>query len=507
MPVAGRECASLLHVPAFGRRLLRSAFSLRVVLTAYVVIPVVAVLTVSWYVAVRNFETESEERMQEEVELIARAIRLPLSRALDRGSEEVVQQSLDSAFRIGRVYGAYVYDAGGEVMAAAGNVTPDPETGRVRDIVSGGRRTGEYGEVGGRRIYSYFVPLTGPGGRISAVLEVTRRRSDFEGRLAGLRRQAVTALVALALAAAGVVLWGHHHGLGKHINRLSADMAQVERGDRSHRSELTGPREIATLAASLNSMLDGIGRSEDEIEARRRVQASLEEELRRTEKLAAVGRLAAGVAHEMGTPLSVVDGLAQRALRDTSLPEHVRKALRATRQQVQRLERTVRQLMEFGRSREPQMTRIRAAGMASRAANLVREEAAASATELNLDGPGDLEAGLDAARFEQALVNLLRNAVQASPGGRVLLSWELRDGRLVFRVEDDGPGVAEEVRNRIFEPFFTTKGVGKGTGLGLAVAHGVMEDLGGSVRITESCLGGAGFEVSLPVNAPGEVNA
>jgi len=270
---------------------------------------------------------------------------------------------------------------------------------------------------------------------------------------------------------------------------------------------LTGPREIATLAASLNSMLDGIGRSEDEIEARRRVQASLEEELRRTEKLAAVGRLAAGVAHEMGTPLSVVDGLAQRALRDTSLPEHVRKALRATRQQVQRLERTVRQLMEFGRSREPQMTRIRAAGMASRAANLVREEAAASATELNLDGPGDLEAGLDAARFEQALVNLLRNAVQASPGGRVLLSWELRDGRLVFRVEDDGPGVAEEVRNRIFEPFFTTKGVGKGTGLGLAVAHGVMEDLGGSVRITESCLGGAGFEVSLPVNAPGEVNA
>jgi signal transduction histidine kinase len=101
-------------------------------------------------------------------------------------------------------------------------------------------------------------------------------------------------------------------------------------------------------------------------------------------------------------------------------------------------------------------------------------------------------------------VNLLRNAIQAAPGGRVRLSWECRDEALVFAVEDDGPGIDEAIRPRLFEPFFTTKSVGSGTGLGLAVVHGIVKDHRGRVRVGRASLGGARVEVFLPPESAGE---
>ncbi|WP_235206182.1 sensor histidine kinase [Stutzerimonas stutzeri] len=111
--------------------------------------------------------------------------------------------------------------------------------------------------------------------------------------------------------------------------------------------------------------------------------------------------------------------------------------------------------------------------------------------------PEPLFCEVDPPRFEQALTNLLRNAAQASPGGRVLLRWWREQECLLFQVEDDGPGVAEQHRAALFEPFFTTKPVGKGSGLGLAVVHGVVAECGGRIELVEGSLGGAAFRISL----------
>ncbi|EXF42767.1 putative two-component system sensor histidine kinase protein [Pseudomonas sp. BAY1663] len=107
---------------------------------------------------------------------------------------------------------------------------------------------------------------------------------------------------------------------------------------------------------------------------------------------------------------------------------------------------------------------------------------------------------VDPPRFEQALTNLLRNAAQASPGGRVRLRWWHQADQLLLQVEDDGPGIAEAHRGALFEPFFTTKPVGEGSGLGLAVAHGVVSECGGRIGLVSGQLSGAAFRIALPLS-------
>ena len=107
----------------------------------------------------------------------------------------------------------------------------------------------------------------------------------------------------------------------------------------------------------------------------------------------------------------------------------------------------------------------------------------------------------DVRRLEEAVGNIVRNAVQAAPGGHVRVAWRRSEAGAELLVEDDGQGVPDEARDRIFDPFFTTKDSGQGTGLGLAVVHGVVEDHAGRIDVERSTLGGARFKVHLPVQA------
>jgi signal transduction histidine kinase len=216
--------------------------------------------------------------------------------------------------------------------------------------------------------------------------------------------------------------------------------------------------------------------------------------------MAAIGQLAAGVAHELGTPLSVVTGKAQRMLRRTDLPEQVARSFCEIRDAVQRMEHIVRQLLDFGRCNRLRLRPTTLADIAECAASQVHDEAEGKGVSLTLSGrqPAPLLA-VDRVRLEQALVNLVRNGVQATAaGGRVRLAWFSDGGEVGFRVADDGPGIPEEDQARVFEPFFTTKPVDQGTGLGLAVAQAAIRDHGGRLEVGRSDLGGALFSMIFP---------
>jgi signal transduction histidine kinase len=249
----------------------------------------------------------------------------------------------------------------------------------------------------------------------------------------------------------------------------------------------------------MNAMLDSIERSEQELETQRLEQARLEIRLQQSQKMAAIGQLAAGVAHELGTPLSVVSGKAQRMLRKSDLSDPVVRVFREIRDAVQRMEHIVRQLLDFGRGNQVRLRPMPLDDVAECAAIQVREEAEKKSVALTLSGPRPAPVlPIDSVRMEQALVNLLRNAVQATAeGGQVRLAWFESGDRLGFRIADDGPGVPEELRSRLFEPFFTTKAVGQGTGLGLAVAQAGASDHRGRIEVGPSELGGALFTMTL----------
>ncbi|MFO7858640.1 MAG: ATP-binding protein [Ectothiorhodospiraceae bacterium] len=478
----------------------RQGYSLRQTLIARILLPLLIVMVLLAVIGLRTLESAMESRMKEDVELIARAVRLPISESLSHGEYTAVRQALESVFQIGRVYGASVYDPEGEVVASVGAFDPLPDHRSLSDRAAADRAGGGYERIEGRRVYAYYEPLTDAEGRTTGLLQIMRRGSDFREDIAHLRFQAYGFLGGAAALITFLVLVGHRGAIGRHLGALMASMTRIEAGDRDHRTALRGPSEVRALSAAFNTMLDSMQSAEAEIARRRSDQARLEQELRHAEKLAAIGRLAAGVAHELGTPLSVIDGKAQRALRRVDTDSREGVALQHIRGEVERMEHIVRQLLEFGRAANRSFRWTRIGDLAAAATASLDDSLRAADARVELpENRAEVAVCGDPVRLEQVLVNLVRNAIQAG-ASRVRIDWD-GDDPLTVWVDDDGPGIPAEVRERLFEPFFTTRAVGDGTGLGLAVVHGIITEHGGSVVVADSPDGGARFCIVLPRDA------
>lgn len=249
-------------------------------------------------------------------------------------------------------------------------------------------------------------------------------------------------------------------------------------------------RSLVAEREQLRGLNDAL---EQRVAERSRALEQAGEALRRSEKLASVGRLAAGVAHEVNNPAAVI--LARAALlADQELPAEVIEDLRVIERQAARIRDITAGLLRLGRpsagTREP----VDLADVARNAVALVRVEATKKSVRVDLAAAEALVIA-DPGGLEQVAYNVVRNAVQASPpGGRVRVS--AGPGGLV--VEDEGPGVAPEHRASLFEPFFTTKPAGEGTGLGLAIAHGIVAEHGGTIEVEGLDPTGARFVVRLP---------
>ncbi len=465
----------------------------------YVIIPLALAMLLTGHLALRALEKNIEKNMQRDLELIAKALQLPLSYALEREESRAIYSALDSAFSIGEIYSASLYDHDGSEVALAGTLESDPESDKLIELIDEGEEHGGYGDVAGSEVYSYFIPLSDSGGKVSGMLQLTRKESDFVDYIRIVRQQGQVVLALGLLVMTGLVLYGQNRALGRHFNNLINSMSRVAGGDHQHRFKMGGPREIQAIGNQFNHMLDSMYEAQKELKARRKKQEELQEQLRRSEKLAAIGQLSAGIAHELGTPLSIVTAKAQKALRKHNLSDDLSATFESIRGEVTRMEYIIRQLLDFSRSSSMQKRTVRLALPAQSSLSAVSEEASRMNVTLLEDGPRrDIEVSLDPIRIEQAIVNLLRNALQSAEGGRVKLSWGKDDKYVWYQVDDSGSGIPQGIRPRIFEPFFTTKNVGTGTGLGLSVAHGIVEEHKGKLLVQDSPLGGAQFKIILP---------
>jgi signal transduction histidine kinase/Na+/proline symporter len=232
------------------------------------------------------------------------------------------------------------------------------------------------------------------------------------------------------------------------------------------------------------------------------------------DRLATVGRFAAGIAHEVGNPLTGIACLAQNLGAEGDLGPEARERAASILEQVGRIDGIVRSLLAFSHQGEGGAAPRRAERVAldrvvDDAVRLVRLDRASRAVGVESVCPEDLWVRADATRLTQIFVNLLTNACDASPpGGGVLVDAERAGAFVVARVVDHGAGIPASLRERIFEPFFTTKAPGEGTGLGLSLVYGLVEELGGTVTVESEVGVGTIFTVRLPVApAPGEDGA
>jgi PAS domain S-box-containing protein len=231
---------------------------------------------------------------------------------------------------------------------------------------------------------------------------------------------------------------------------------------------------------------------------------TLEAELAHSERLASVGRLAAGVAHEIGNPITGIACLAQNLHAETE-SHSVRETVEQILEQTQRVSHIVQSLMTFSRSDtlEASDERVNLHGLVMEAIRLVGLSRSGREVECVNACPQGLELQGDRQRFLQVFVNLLTNACDASQAGdRVEVLATSADGNVLIEVRDRGEGIPEEQRKRVFEPFFTTKRAGEGTGLGLPMVYKIIDDYGGSIELDSKRGAGTRVIVRLPLAAP-----
>lgn len=231
----------------------------------------------------------------------------------------------------------------------------------------------------------------------------------------------------------------------------------------------------------------------------------LEAQVRQGEKLAALGQLVAGAAHELNNPLAVVLGTTQLLLRDPSAT-HLNDDVRNIESAAQRAKQIVSQMLTFAREQEDVRGPVDVLLLIERVAQSSRSRLEQGQIALRVQLPSELPSVWgDAYQLEQVLDNLLHNAAQAlldnaQPLRQISIIASTNDTRVRICVVDNGPGIAPQVLPRIFDPFFTTKEVGHGTGLGLSLVYGIVDKHGGTIY-AESVIGhGATFTVELPAN-------
>ncbi|MGZ3428723.1 MAG: two-component system sensor histidine kinase NtrB, partial [Polyangia bacterium] len=266
-------------------------------------------------------------------------------------------------------------------------------------------------------------------------------------------------------------------------------------------------REVDAFAIPLARPLPDVDRFlvlHDRTDLRR-----LERSLVRAEKLATIGVLSAGIAHEIGTPLGIISGRAEQLL--TRVPhgeagDAMRKGLSSILGQVDKVSTTIRQLLDFARARPVTVEAVSAASAVGNATSLLEHRFRQCKVALSTDAPPSLPPlAADPGQLEQVLVNLLMNACDAcSAGGHVSARARRGDEGVVLEVVDDGSGIAAEHLSSVLDPFFTTKKRGQGTGLGLTIAADIVKNHGGTLAIDSAPGRGTTVRVVWPSAQPTE---
>ncbi|HLH40058.1 MAG TPA: HAMP domain-containing sensor histidine kinase [Bryobacteraceae bacterium] len=275
---------------------------------------------------------------------------------------------------------------------------------------------------------------------------------------------------------------------------LEADTA-TQAGDRDREmippEEIMGD-EIGQIMRSRNETVAALRRQEDEL-------ATALRRLEEQDRLVSLGLLSASVAHELNTPLAVLNGSIEKLIETTADP-HTLERLERMKRVAQRLQRISESLVDFSKVRSTRMEPIAIRPLVDEAWGLVAIDEKASRIEfVNAIGAEDRVIG-NPDRLIQVFVNLLRNAVNAieGPSGRIEVNARKQKGRMLITIEDNGRGISADILPDIFDAFVTTRLDARGTGLGLTVAHGIVTQHGGTIAASNRPEGGARLEVSLP---------
>lgn len=421
-----------------------------------------------------------------------------------------------------------VVDRSGDVIAENG-AHREPDSFSHRASAAQSARTGrEQVELLGR---TWAVIWFGPesirisvpariGGRTAAGISARGSLAPLYEDLRASQRVVLLYILldTVILAMAGMVLLSRI--VVRPIRKLLKMTEEYTGGDFLVPLEATSGSEIRQLSRSLSHMVQRLDENRETLKEHIASLEQANEELRkaqneiiRSEKLASVGRLAAGIAHEIGNPIGVILGYLELARRSDISEEERKDFLERAEVEVSRINRIIRTLLDFSRASEKRPETVSVHALLRDTLKMLTPQKLMKGVrvDLALNASRD-DVFSDAGRLRQVFLNVLMNAGEAlheegaggEAGGMMQIETVSEDEWIEVRISDNGPGIPPGELSRIFDPFYTTKDPGKGTGLGLSVSHRIVEDLEGCIRVASETDRGTEVTIRLPLQRAGE---
>ena len=479
---------------------------LRLRLVLVLMIPPVLVVGVYGLIRVRTERAQLLMNTERTVMLLAKAIRASIERGLrePRGSDlegvlaEIVKdqeqidririfgRSLDPLFVSNRLSTADAVPA--EVLRRVA------ETGQPEGVSSG---------VGKARLFSYVLPIRTNRGAVVGTMEVAHLMSAIDERVRNATWDIIVRLSLLVISMTlltGLVL---QREVLRPLLRLMDGIRHLGRGESTRPLPVERRDELGRVAEAFNAMAAQLHAARQDLLRETEHTLNLEQQLRHSATLAVAGRLASGLAHEIGTPLNIISGRAEFILQALPPDDARRAELNVIVGQIDRITAMIRSLLDTVRPVKPEIRPVFLKDLVDRLLLLLEYAARRHGVTLEVSIPGDLPmVRADRNQLQQVLINILMNAFEAArPVGRVQLSAHraLRDIRagVEIVVRDSGPGIPVSIQARIFEPFFSTKPPGEGTGLGLPICRDILKGLGGEITVHSEPGAGATFVIWL----------
>jgi len=457
----------------------------------------------------------SQERLdlrnavERDIRILGSAIQVSFDHALRDRQFKDIQGALDSLEGIAPDLDLFVFAPGGELTALSAGAVREPDTTAAAASAMGARDTVLDIDTTRRWRATLGLPLVDDDGATVGAIVLVRPLDEVRRDLNDTRRGITISLVVLVLAITGLQALLGSVLVGRPLTRMAAGMHKLRLGEPAAKLETRRRDEVGRLAAEFDALVAELREARERIAREVDSRLVLEQALQRVDKLATIGQLSAGLAHEIGSPLQIMSGRARALLARDLGPDDVRKNATILAEQADRIAGIVEQLLSFARPRPAHPVKTDLAAPVRKILDLMGPAARQRRITLAFSSPPDLpEVVADIDQVQQLALNLIKNALAATPeGGQLALRLDratiaTAGGPLPavrLAVEDDGCGMSEDTRARLFEPFFTTRASEGGTGLGLAVVHAIVESHGGRIAVDSAPGRGTRFTIDLPL--------
>ncbi len=486
---------------------MRRAVGLRVRLILVLLIPPILVVGVYGFVRVRMERAELLAEDQRNVVTIATAAQVAVERALrDAQPSELAAVLADVVKDHRQISRLRVFDRELRPTTVSNPLATSDETSTdvLRRVMQTGRAEGFTRRAGKESFFFYVLPVRAAKGAIIGSIEIAHSTAAIDKRIQNGTWDIVVRLSVLVVsmtALTGIVV---QRQLLRPLFALTEGIRNLGRGNPAAPLPVDRHDELGRVAEAFNTMASQLRIARRQLVAENERALELEQQLRHSATLAVAGRLASGLAHEIGTPLNIVSGRAEFLLHNLPADDPRRAELQVIIAQIDRISTMIRSLLDTVRPLKPTIQNIGVKSVVDDLLILLTHTARRHGVTLDVSVPEDLPpVRADRNQLQQVLINLLMNAFEAArPAGAVRLtaavaSRESRPGVDII-VRDTGHGIPASLMNRIFEPFFSTKPPGEGTGLGLPICRDIVKSLDGCIGVESTPGRETAFTVWLP---------